>query len=95
MYKCINKLTIIGSDHLVGIKPLSEPMQEYCNSDIRNKLQWNLKQNSYIFIQEYVFENVVLEIGSFCLSPYRSIGIIRHLTNYPHWNNKGLNWLQW
>ena len=28
------------------------------NSDLRNKFQWNIKQNSYIFIQENAFENV-------------------------------------
>ena len=30
-------------------------------SNLRNKLQWNLKRNSYIFIQENAFENVVCE----------------------------------
>ena len=28
------------------------------NSNLRNKLQWNHKRNSYIFIQENAFENV-------------------------------------
>ena len=32
------------------------------NSNLRNKLQWNLKQNSYIFIQENVFENGICEM---------------------------------
>ena len=44
--------------HLVGTKPLSELMLEYCFFNLVNKFQWNLKQNSYIFIQENTFENV-------------------------------------
>ena len=43
---------------LVGAKPLSEPMMEYSYFG-GNKFQWNLKQNSYIFIQGNAFENVV------------------------------------
>ena len=41
---------------LVGAKPLSEPMLVYCQLHLRNKFQWNLKQNTYIFIHENVFE---------------------------------------
>ena len=52
---------------LVGAKPLSEPMPNIFNSNIRNELQWNIKRNSYIFIQENAFENVVCEM-QFCLS---------------------------
>ena len=52
---------------LVGAKPLSEPMLEYCWLTIRNKLQWNLYRNSHIFIQEIAFENVVCEMASFYL----------------------------
>ena len=37
------------------------------NSNLRNKLQWNLNRNSYIFIQENAFENVVCEMAAFCL----------------------------
>ena len=33
----------------------------------RNKLQWKFNRNSYIFIQENAFENVVCEILAFCL----------------------------
>ena len=48
---------------LVGAKPLSEPMLEYCTLEpYRNKFQWNPKRNSYIFIPENVFENVVCEV---------------------------------
>ena len=49
---------------LVGVKPLSKPMQEYIISNLRNKLQWNLKRNSYIFIQENAFENVICEMAA-------------------------------
>ena len=34
-----------------------------------NKLQWNLKQNSYIFIQENAFENVVCEMVAISSRP--------------------------
>ena len=37
------------------------------NLNLRNKLQWNLKRNSGIFIQENAFENVVCEMASICL----------------------------
>ena len=37
------------------------------NSNLRNKLQWNIKRNSGIFIQENAFENVVCEMASICL----------------------------
>ena len=32
------------------------------NWTLRNKLQWNLNRHSYIFIQEYSFQNVVCEV---------------------------------
>ena len=34
------------------------------NWNLRSKLQWNLKQNSYIFIQENAFENVVWKMSA-------------------------------
>ena len=46
---------------LVGANPLSEHMLD---SKVRNKFQWNLKQNLYIFIQENTFENVVCEMAA-------------------------------
>ena len=51
---------------LVGAKPLSEP--SIVNSNLRNKLQWNFKQNSYIFIQENAFENVVWKMAAIFFS---------------------------
>ena len=36
------------------------------NWTLRNKLQWNLNPNSYIFIQENAFENSVCEMAAIC-----------------------------
>ena len=34
------------------------------NQTPRNKIQWKIYQNSYIFIQENAFENVACEIAA-------------------------------
>ena len=34
-----------------------------------NKLRWNLKRNSYIFIQENAFENIVCEMAAILSRP--------------------------
>ena len=59
----VSKLTIIGSDN--GLLPAQCQAIIWNNAGILligtlgiNKLQWNLKQNSYTFIQENAFENV-------------------------------------
>ena len=39
------------------------------NLNLRNKFQWNLKRNSYIFIQENAFENVICEMAAILLRP--------------------------
>ena len=39
------------------------------NSNLRNKLLWNLKRNSYIFIQENAFEYVVCEMATMFSRP--------------------------
>ena len=49
---------------LTGAKPLSEPMLEFDNWTLGNKFQWNLNQNSCIFIQENPFENVVWKMAA-------------------------------
>ena len=36
---------------------------------LRNKLQWNINRNSYIFIQENALENVVCEMASILSRP--------------------------
>ena len=50
---------------LVGAKPLSEPMLEYCSFEPQEQMfQWKLNQISYIFIQENVFENVDWKVAA-------------------------------
>ena len=39
------------------------------NSNIRNKLQWNRKRNSYIFIEEIALENGVWKMASILSRP--------------------------
>ena len=39
------------------------------NWKLMNKLQWNLKRNSYIFIQENAFENIVCEMAAIFSRP--------------------------
>ena len=57
---CVGKLNIIGSDN--GLSPgRCHYLNQWWNIvswNLRNKLQWNLKWNSHIFIQENAFENV-------------------------------------
>ena len=52
---------------LVGATPVSEPMLKYWYSNLRNKLQWNLKRIPYIFIEENVLKYVVREMATNCL----------------------------
>ena len=54
---------------LVGAKPLSETMLEYCQLDFRNKLQWNFNRNSDIFFQENAIESVVCEMAAILARP--------------------------
>ena len=52
--------------HLVGDKPLSETMIEYCQLNI---FQWNIFWNSKVSIQENAFENVVWEMAAILSRP--------------------------
>ena len=57
---CVNKLTNIGSSY--GLSPPSHFLNQWwniVNLTLRNTLQWNVYRNTYIFIQENAFENVV------------------------------------
>ena len=45
--------------HLVGVKHYLNQCWYMDYSNLRNKFQWNLKWNSYIFVQGIAFENVV------------------------------------
>ena len=68
---CVNKLTIFGSDN--GLSSGRHQAIIWTNAGIlsigppRNKLQWNLNLNSYIFIKENSFWNVVWKWRPFCL----------------------------
>ena len=57
---CVGNLTSIGSHN--GMSP-RRPLLSHCwnivNWTLRNQLQRNFNRNSYIFIQEHAFENVV------------------------------------
>ena len=48
---------------LDGAKPLSEPMLEYVDWTLRNKLPCTFNRNSNIFIQENALEDVVCEMA--------------------------------
>ena len=63
---------------LTGAKPLSEPVLEKCYLDPGNLFQWNFNQNTTIFIQENVFQNVVWKMVAIlsqghCVKPIFSI----------------------
>ena len=71
---CVVDLTIIGSDN--GLSPGRRQLSHYLNQcwdtvnwTHGNKFQWNLNQNSYIFIQENAFENVVWEMAAILSRP--------------------------
>ena len=70
---CVSKLTIIGSDN--GLMPGRGQAIIWANAGILliwtlgNKLKWNLNQNSYIFIQENAFENVVWRMAAILSRP--------------------------
>ena len=70
MHVCFSKLTIIGSDNGLSLGRRQLP-SHYLNQcwnivdwTLGNKLQWNLNRNSYIFIQENAFENVVWKMAA-------------------------------
>ena len=56
------------------------------NSNLRYKLQWNHKQNSFIFTQENAFENVVCEMVNI-LSRLQCVkGVFALITQKSAWN---------
>ena len=67
---CIRQKTITGLDNGLSPGRRSAPNQylNHCrnmvNLDLLNKLQWNIKQNSYVFIQENAFESVVCNMAA-------------------------------
>ena len=52
-----------------GQWPLGKNIRGTCHCTLRNKIQWNLNQISYIFIQENTFENIVWKMATI-LSQY-------------------------
>ena len=53
--------------HQPGAKPLYEPVLEYCWLDPKPGTNFSeilINQNSYIFIQENAFENVICKVAS-------------------------------
>ena len=76
----VSKLTIIGSGN--GLSPGRHQTIIWTILDwaLRNKLQWNLNRNSYIFIQENAFENVVRKMSAIFLG----LNVLRARTS--SWN---------
>ena len=71
---CVSKLTSSALD--IGLSPGRHEAIIWTNAGIflirtrlRNKLQWNLKQYSCIFIQESAFENVVWKMAAILPRP--------------------------
>ena len=72
MHICVSKLTIIGLEWLVAWWARSHYLNQCWNIvkwNCRNKLQWNLQQNSHIFIQENAFENIVCKMAAILSQP--------------------------
>ena len=53
---------LVGADYL-------NQCWNIVNWNLRKKLQWDLKRNSYIFIEEKAFENVVCEMAGILYRP--------------------------
>ena len=72
---CVVNLTIIASDN--GLSPgrrqaiigTNDQWKDIVNWALRNKIQWNLNQSSYIFIQDNAFENVVCSMAAILSLP--------------------------
>ena len=62
---CVSRLTTIGSDNYLN------QCWNIVNWTLGNKLQWNLNRNSYIFIQENAFKNVVWEMAAILSWPLK------------------------
>ena len=75
MHTCVRKLIIFGSDNGLSVVTWSAPSHylnqhwNYVNWTLRNKLQWNLIRNSYIFIQENIFQNVFWKMEAILSQP--------------------------
>ena len=50
--------------HIYDAQPLSKPMGVIVYWTFRDKLQWNLNQNTIFFIHENESENIVCEMAA-------------------------------
>ena len=96
MHICVSKLTIIVADN--GLSPDRRQAIIWTNAEILsiwtnlNKLQWNLKWNSYIFIQENALGNVVCEMAAILSWP-QCVNTTTSLVAKVEWNNMiSINW---
>ena len=56
-----SSLVQVMACRLFGAKPLPEPMASHCQLGSWEQFQWNFNQNSVIFIQVNLLENVVCQ----------------------------------
>ena len=49
-----------------GTKQLTVSMKTYCQSDLSNKVQWNLNQHMNIFFQENAYQNCIAKYQLYC-----------------------------
>ena len=74
---------------------LSHYLNQYWNTvnwNLRNKSQWTINQNSYIFIQGNAFENVICKIASIMSQPLCATSPRGHELNIildRQWNQVG------
>ena len=87
---CASKLTIIGSDD--GLLPGRRQAIIWTNDGIllirtfRTQYQWHRKRNSYIFIQENAFQNVVRKMAAILSRPQCvKLETIGELTHHSIW----------
>ena len=66
---CISKLSIIGSDNGLSQNHYLNQCWNIVNWTLENKPQWNLYRNSYIFIKENAFENVIWKMAAILSQP--------------------------
>ena len=66
-----SRLFPIGPDFQIGLnrEQIVAQWNGGINWTLRNKLQWNFDRNSYIFIEENTFENVVREMSTLLSRP--------------------------
>ena len=66
---CVGNLAIIGSDNGLSPGHYLNQWWNIVNWTLKNKHQWDFNRNSYIFIQENAFENVVWKMAAILSRP--------------------------